>query len=429
MKAVTKFLRRTLSKENNSADNNNVTTAAPTSSTVTAGNTTDAVTADEISHPGTPGTPGTPTVPEGKLLIAPSPDVTTMIRAPGTLKLDTSNLSPFMDILEDAVKQKIRSPKNALILVDNRHTSQLTTNFASGSLNRSLWETHNTNTLWSSLMQIIQMSEPILSDVTCVTLRSATPQVVSQIATVLPEHHRKLLGALFSASEMIARVDTSSAAVVASSLSQALVWNTSPKSAHTRNAFSNLIGNQRVDFPYALIFARNIGLNVEPMKAKEWHVIMSSYGDPPMTSEEILVPSDRVELLEERPLATDGSAQKMTTKTPSHSSFNEIKPEPVLDVPHRKPSLQSNVTRAVYSKRDDEEPKLEDDEDSFDEELIDRSRPKPTAHQAGRDKNTTIQVKLHEIQELFTMSLVTASSIEFRSFKNFDHDEDYADLT
>lgn len=381
-------------------------------------------------------------------------------------KLDSSSLDPFVQLLETTVKQKNKSPDEIFALVDDSNTSNVVNNFNSGLTTVANLETQSANILWSAMIQIVRQSEPILSDVNCTTLSTGTAQDVNYIASILPPHHRQLLGALLSASEIIIRVDKRSAEVVTSSLSGALMKNLSPKPDDERsNAFCNLIGNQRIDFPFGITFARKVGINVEPIRTSEWITILAI--GPPHSNKNRQPPvSDRVELLDDEPSFVEDRSQPVGAfdrsrineslmSSTSTTASSSIKRKPSMnpdefEIPYESSSRRgsalenSGVGRAndtsslvksrPHSSATREESKLESDEDESDHELLVPGGRGPGASgrsnrdtQAGVPTNNT-ELALAELQQVFSSSLVPMSALESRLRRNVRYDEDYADI-
>ena len=83
------------------------------------------------------------------------------------------------------------------------------------------------------------------------------------------------------------------------------------------------------------------------------------------------------------------------------------------------------------------------DDDEDDENSISKEMPPNQVNSSSRDNkknpgttttptsvssSPSIYVKLKDLQNVFSSSLVSAASLEYRSFRNIDFSEDYADV-
>lgn len=202
------------------------------------------------------------------------------------MRLDSTNLVAFVDILEQTVKQKMANPNILIEIKDNPEIMSIVNQFISGGCTKIFLEQHAMNNLWSAAMKIIHMSDPILSAKSCESLGKLKHETMGlpdnpvdntnqNLTNGLPIYHQRLLGALFSASDMMIRLDAKSATAIADSVSNALIWNSAPGSSSNHRAFCNLIHNQCENFPYYYTFADRMGLLVKPIDSNEWMAILS----------------------------------------------------------------------------------------------------------------------------------------------------------
>jgi hypothetical protein len=253
----------------------------------------------------------------------------TIYSSTSTTKLDNNNISAFLDILEQIIKLKCRNP-NLIITINleelmsdiggknkgsgggaaagtSPEIMNIVNHFRSGTINKFFLENQNINSLWSSIIKILQTSDPILSANSCIslssmnhmTMRNSPPPPTSSvgglstsgssssltsydhsnsnypIANHLPSYHQRLLGALFSASDMLIRLDSSCATTIADSVSHVLLWNSVPGSSENHAGFCSLIHNSAETFPYYYTFADRVGLLVHPIDSNEWMAILT----------------------------------------------------------------------------------------------------------------------------------------------------------
>jgi hypothetical protein len=205
---------------------------------------------------------------------------------PANLKLDNSNLVPFIEILEQTVKQKIQHPNILIAVNDNSQMMSIVNDFIDGQCTKFSLENQNVNDLWSALIKIIHISDPILTAAHCDSLQDMNPATMSSadnppensntlVTSRLPVYHQRLLGALFSAADMMVRLDVQSAQPVADSVAHVLIWNATPGSPSNRKAFCSLAHNCAENFPYYFTFANRIGLLVKPIASAEWMAILT----------------------------------------------------------------------------------------------------------------------------------------------------------
>jgi hypothetical protein len=473
-----------------------------------------------------------------------------------SLKLDNSNLVPFIDILEETVKQKIQHPNIILKITDNPQVIDIVNDFANGLCTKYSLESQEFSDLWSAIVKIIQISDPILTAANCDTLQhlDSGPLPTETSATIinrLPVFHQRLLGALFSACDMLIRLDANVASALAGSASNALIWNSAPNSPENKLAFTSFVRHCSENFPYYFTFANRIGLSVKPVESKEWMAILTegnsgviignsaainpnySHNNPSNPSNPIspsnslmqsidlsssaaavtdktrsstssLPPRNRegggggsdpsnnnnnnnsgmmggrdrggerggsglglsLELFDKRSntpnnmsLASSSSRDSNYSPAATMMINNNSNPNPNPNtigssgrqseedgeaaLPRKgiamKPSnenIHSNNSSSFTNNKNNNNRATEgriSSEDDWDEEQEAENKDK---NGVRKDKKETPAaappapktVKLKDLQNVFSSSLVSASSLEYRSFRNIDYNEDYADL-
>jgi hypothetical protein len=345
------------------------------------------------------------------------------------MKLGTENVEPFVDLLETAVMKKLKTPQVSLEMLDNKQTNEVIEHFTGGFSNRSSLDKNDTNVLWSAAIKIIKMSDPIFSDRNCTTLQTASGFDVSTIASYLPLHHQQLLGALFSASEMIIRIDWSSANIAADSLSSVLIWNTAPGSLNNRHAFCNLINNQRKDFPYCHAFERKLNLNMEPLKNSEWIDIFAITASDLTAHEptQRTAMSDRVEVLDDMidsrtsalvPLGEtrDGIRRATSLAIPSATMSDRTAPNAAVLDGNVITGTVSNGTIAAAAA-----------------EAVQALPARPTVPTAATSTDKVALTRLDAVtvetlQHVFSACYITSDDLEEMYLRHIDIQDDYADL-
>jgi hypothetical protein len=474
-----------------------------------------------------------------------------------SLKLDNSNLVPFIDILEETVKQKVQHPNIILKITDNPQVINIVNDFANGLCTKYSLESQEFSDLWSAIVKIIQISDPILTAANCDTLQhlDSGPLPTETSATIisrLPVFHQRLLGALFSACDMLIRLDANVASALASSASNALIWNSAPNSPENKLAFTSFVRHCSENFPYYFTFANRIGLSVKPVESKEWMAILTegnsgviignsaalnpnySHNNPnnnpispsnslmqsidlsstttaavtdkTRSSSSSLPPRNRegdnngmmttttmggrdrggererggggsgggggglglsLELFDKRSntpnnmsLASSSSrdsnyspaATMMISNNNSNSNTKEdgeptlprkgIAMKPSNENIHNNNSSSNNnnntnnknnnnsnnrATEGRISSEDDwDEEQQQEEENNNNNNMRNNNKKETPAPAAAPPAPKT--VKLKDLQNVFSSSLVSASSLEYRSFRNIDYNEDYADL-